>query len=80
MAWIDYRPEFRIDPYEVEHLIEAPLHLLLAPATRRSEPWTLRGQVVQVPYYAVAGQTVWGATAMMLGELLSLSALRFAPK
>jgi hypothetical protein len=79
VGWIDYQPTFHTDPYEVAQLLETPLRHLLAPATRRTEPWTLRGQLVQVPYFAVAGQTVWGATAMMLSELLALPAMELAP-
>ncbi len=59
---------------EVGALLHAPLPLLLAPATRRSEPWTLRGQTVEVPFLDVDGHQVWGATAMMLSELLALFA------
>lgn len=79
VAWIDYRPEFHIDPYEVAELIEAPLRTLLDPATRRVEPWTLRGRAIEVPYFAVGEHFVWGATAMMLSELLALPAMQHAP-
>lgn len=34
---------------------------------------------MEVPYFAVQEQTIWGATAMMLNELLSLPAMRYAP-
>ena len=57
-------------------LIEAPLLTLLNPSARRTEPWTLRGRTVEVPYYAVQGQIVWGATAMMLSELLALPSVQ----
>ena len=79
VAWIDFRPEFLVDPYEVAALIEAPLRTLLDPATRRVEPWKLRGREIEVPYYAVGEHFVWGATAMMLSELLALPAMQFAP-
>jgi hypothetical protein len=36
------------------------------------EPWTLHGTTVEVPYYVVENHTVWGATAMMLAEMLSV--------
>ncbi|MFO7631847.1 MAG: CoA pyrophosphatase [Caldilinea sp.] len=79
VAWIDYRPEFHPDPYEVAVMIEAPLLTLLDPATRRVEPWTLRGQQIDVPFFALEGYAIWGATAMMLSELLALPAMRVAP-
>jgi 8-oxo-dGTP pyrophosphatase MutT (NUDIX family) len=79
VGWIDYRPEFNPDPYEVAALIEAPLRTLLDPATRRVEPWTLRGREIEVPFFALGEYAVWGATAMMLSELLSLPAMQAAP-
>ena len=79
VGWCDSRPAFHTDPYEVALLIEMPLLTLLDPTNRRVETWTLRGRQVEVPYFAIAGQTVWGATAMMLSELLALPALQFAP-
>lgn len=79
VGWIDYRPTFKPDPYEVAALIEAPLTTLLDPATRRVEPWTVRGREIEVPYFALGEYAVWGATAMMLSELLALPAMQVAP-
>lgn len=75
VAWTDYRPAFHPDPYEVAQLIEAPLCAFLDQANLCEEPWRLRDRDVMVPYYAIAGQIIWGATAMMLSELLTLSAM-----
>jgi 8-oxo-dGTP pyrophosphatase MutT (NUDIX family) len=79
VAWINYRPDFRADPYEVAQLIETPLLDLLSPSNRRIETWDLRGRTGEVPYFAIQGHTIWGATAMMLSELLSLPAMKVAP-
>lgn len=75
VGWCDYRPNFRADPYEVAELIEAPLATLLSAGTVQREEWQLRNRPVDVPFYAVGGQKVWGATAMMLSEFLSLPSL-----
>lgn len=75
VAWCNHRPAFNPDPYEVAKLIEAPLATLLDPATTQREEWQLRNRPVDVPFYAVEGQKVWGATAMMLSEFLSLPSL-----
>jgi hypothetical protein len=72
VGWHDGTPEFRTDPYEVAQLLVVPLVDLLSPAHRKRETWSLRGHAVEVPFFAVCGQTVWGATAMMLNELLAL--------
>jgi hypothetical protein len=79
VGWVDYRPDFRPDPYEVAQLSESPLLDLLDEANRRSETWDLRGRISEVPFFAIQGHTIWGATAMMLSELLSLPAMQVAP-
>jgi len=76
VGWSDRRPDFRADPYEVAQVVEAPLADLLNTAHLRREEWTLRGYQVDVPFFAVAGQRIWGATAMMLSELLALPAVQ----
>ena len=65
-------PDFVPNPDEVAEIIEAPLAHLLAPDTRQEEVWEIRGAPVSVPYYAVGHHKVWGATAMVLSELLAL--------
>lgn len=76
VAWSPVRPVFHTDPYEVAALMETPLLHLLDPATVHREMWDLRGAAVEVPYFSVEGQAVWGATAMMLSELLALPAVK----
>jgi len=63
---------FTAQPREVKRIVHAPLPTLLAPETRREKPWELGGSVVDVPYFDVDDCTVWGATAMMLAELLAV--------
>lgn len=75
VGWTAQRPSFHPDPYEVALLIEASLDELMDDGNRRDETWQLRGRSVEVPYYLIQGQTIWGATAMMLSELLSLPAM-----
>jgi 8-oxo-dGTP pyrophosphatase MutT (NUDIX family) len=75
----DDPPVFRLHPAEVEALVEAPLAGLRDPARLR---WTRRehaGQHVRYPYFDVAGQVVWGATAMMLGEFACLFDAELGP-
>ena len=52
-------------------MLEVPLAVLADPARVREEPRLLGEQVYQVPYFDVAGEKVWGATAMILAELLA---------
>ena len=57
---------------EVGQVLEVPLDHLLDPATRKTETRRLDGSTIDVPYYDVSGHTVWGATAMMLAEFLTV--------
>jgi 8-oxo-dGTP pyrophosphatase MutT (NUDIX family) len=73
------RPAFRVAEAEVEQLIEVPLAALRDPAAVSYEqrpysqpPHTL----MDVPYFDVGGVRVWGATAMVLAEFLTLVARR----
>ena len=74
VAYAARRPTFEPDPVEVAELLEVSLRLLLNPATRREEDWTWRGAPLHVPFYAVGGHKVWGATAIVLAEFLALLA------
>lgn len=64
------RPSFRLDPREVARLLEVPLRVLADPAIVRLRWRTHEGRAYEVPYFLVDGEQVWGATAMVLGELL----------
>jgi 8-oxo-dGTP pyrophosphatase MutT (NUDIX family) len=76
VAWTPTRPGFQVNIHEVAQLLEVPLTDLLNPIHQRQEEWQLRGRSVQVPFFAIQGQKIWGATAMMLSELLTLSTLQ----
>jgi 8-oxo-dGTP pyrophosphatase MutT (NUDIX family) len=85
VAVADGRPRFRTAEWEVARLLEVPLSLLDDPAARRSERRQRQegGRVVdiEVPYYAVDGEQVWGATAMILAEFLVVTrAARLMPE
>jgi 8-oxo-dGTP pyrophosphatase MutT (NUDIX family) len=75
VAVADSRPDFVPCAREVASLIEAPLNTLWDPARLKFESRVRRGAdgnpglTVSVPYFDVDGHQVWGATAMILGEL-----------
>lgn len=75
--FVGYRsatPTFYPDPLEVAEVLEVPLALLLDPAIRRVEHWTdpRFESPRRVPFFDVDGQVVWGATAMILSEFVTL--------
>jgi 8-oxo-dGTP pyrophosphatase MutT (NUDIX family) len=72
IATLPQRPEFARSPEEVEEVIEIPLAHLQDPKNVHEEVWTIRGIPVRVPFYLFKGNKIWGATAMVLAELLEL--------
>jgi len=70
------RPAFQRAEWEVARIIEAPVSLLSDPAIVKHEirTRTVKGQAidVNVPYYDVDGEKVWGATAMVLAEFCAI--------
>ncbi len=66
------RPDFRPSHLEVAEILEIPLDHLLSPQNVCRETWTLRGTDVEVPFYAFGKHKIWGATAMVLAELLEM--------
>lgn len=65
-------PELSPREAEVEAILHVPLSQLLDPATRRREQREVRGTLAWVPFYSVGPYEIWGATAMILSELLLL--------
>lgn len=76
IGWTNHEPAFAVDAREVAQLILTPLASFLDPASRQSDIWQLRGRTATVPFFRIQGQIIWGATAMMLSEFLTLNALQ----
>ena len=70
VGWAEQRPDFAPAPSEVAEVVEAPLELLLQPDTIRSEYRERRGAQMYIPYFAVGAHKVWGATSLVLAELV----------
>jgi 8-oxo-dGTP pyrophosphatase MutT (NUDIX family) len=73
---VDQRPSFRPAAWEVARLLEVPVASFDDPEivqrqrqTRQRDGETVE---VEVPYFAIDGETVWGATAMILAEFLAM--------
>lgn len=73
VAFSATRPTFKLDPREVAELIETPLNLLTNPDLHKEEIWNFEKYGNRrVPFFEVFGHKVWGATAMILSEFLTL--------
>lgn len=72
IGYTAYRPDFKGN-HEVDKLLEVDLKELIDPNTKTTKTIHHRfGKLVDVPCYFIEGEIIWGATAMMLGELLAI--------
>jgi 8-oxo-dGTP pyrophosphatase MutT (NUDIX family) len=65
-------PELHAEPNEVVEIIETPIDVIINEKNIGEEDWNIRGQQTRVPFYAINGHKVWGATAMVLSEFAEL--------
>jgi len=73
VGYMSKRPNFRIEQREVAEIIEVPLSLLLDSNVVKTKSFKVSiGFSIQAPYYAIKEHAVWGATAMMMSEFLSI--------
>lgn len=70
VGYLPQRPAFVPDAVEVEAVLEVSISHLQDLSKRGVEPMTFGNYTIQSPYFDVEGHVVWGATAMMLSELL----------
>ena len=69
---IESRPDFIPDPDEVQYLIETRLEDLINPSNRKIKLMKIAGQAIEVPYFDIQDNHIWGATAMILSEFLEV--------
>jgi 8-oxo-dGTP pyrophosphatase MutT (NUDIX family) len=73
VAQLPARPLLRPNPAEVERAFSVQLVELTLPEVYREEVWTFPdGLERPMSFFELVGDTVWGATARMLTELLDL--------
>lgn len=74
VATIASAPQFRPSADEVAEVIELPIQTLLDDLRPRRVRRSFRALEFSAPALCMAGHEVWGATAMMLGELAAVFA------
>jgi 8-oxo-dGTP pyrophosphatase MutT (NUDIX family) len=80
VATVACRPKLVASPHEVERVFEVALRDLADPEIFHEERWSIPGRVIPgspdntfaVWFFEVEGEMIWGATARMIHELLSL--------
>lgn len=73
VGYTSERPDFIPDPDEVDLILEISLDDLLKDETKQEQDITLFPAInLRVPCFYVEGHVIWGATAMMLSELIDI--------
>lgn len=73
IGYADHRPDFVTDPREVDELLEVPFEWFLE--RERLKEKVIRSKAgfnLNAPYFDVHGRVLWGATAMMISEIVTL--------
>lgn len=70
VGYMSRKPEFFPDPREVDKVIEISLSDIHNPKIIGRKLLNVRGVEIDTPFYDILETTVWGATAMMIAELL----------
>ena len=65
-------PVLKPDSDEVTSIILADIAQLCDPRSRSTETRTFEGRNVEIPYFDLDGHKIWGATAMMIAELVEI--------
>ncbi len=72
VGWMNENPSFNFQPEEVAFLIDAEIKRLIDPKIVKTKPIEIRGEIVEIKYFDYDNNVIWGATAMILNELLEL--------
>jgi 8-oxo-dGTP pyrophosphatase MutT (NUDIX family) len=66
-------PELEPSPNEVELILHVPLKELMLDGVFREERWGLAPLDRPIYFFEIEGDTIWGATAVMLRNLLAIA-------
>lgn len=72
VASVPYPYAWAADPGEVDEILHVPLAALERPEIHRVEPREAYGMNLDVHFFALGGDVLWGATARIVWELLSV--------
>lgn len=76
VAVLDQRPNLAAQTMEVDRVLWTPLSEFSVPGTYRFERWGAAPSAHQLHFFELDDETVWGATAHMLIDLLTYSSPR----
>jgi 8-oxo-dGTP pyrophosphatase MutT (NUDIX family) len=72
VAHFNYPYPYRINPDEIEQVIEVPLRHLIDAENFEINQWEKDGIVWDIHYYNFFGEIIWGVTGFLLSNFLSI--------
>ena len=72
VGWIEEKPVFNHQAEEVVFLIDTDLRILLDTSIVKTKPFEIRDEMINIKYFDYEENIVWGATAMILHEFLTI--------
>lgn len=73
VGYVDSKPTFVEDSREVVKLFQVDIQELINPNIRFTKQMKVSKNLeLDIPYFDIQGQMVWGATAMMLSEFMTI--------
>jgi 8-oxo-dGTP pyrophosphatase MutT (NUDIX family) len=72
IGYLDYKPDFYPDPHEVDTVFEVSLSEISNEDIKSTTEISTRGFVFDAPCYTIQNRKIWGATSMMIAELLEV--------
>ncbi|MFA5668193.1 MAG: CoA pyrophosphatase [Balneolaceae bacterium] len=72
VGFIEKEQKFTANPNEVEEIFTVPFSELIEKKNHIRQEWKLRDVPYNVPFWDVHHVPLWGATAMMMSELMEL--------
>ena len=72
LGWLNEKPDIKIDPSEVDEVIYVSLDELSDQVTRTDKELETHTGRIMAPGYEINGCFIWGATGMILAELVDI--------
>ncbi len=72
VAYFNYPYPYKINPDEIDQVIEAPLSHLIDAKNFEINQWEKDGIIWDIHYYDFFGETIWGVTGFLLSNFFSI--------
>ena len=72
VGWVAKRPKLEIQSKEVSKVFTPSVSSLMRPQNKKIKRSTMLGQKVEIPFFDLKNEMVWGATSMILSEFKSI--------